>query len=337
MLHAELRVIGGKQDGKVISLTRQKFLVGREQDCHLRPNSDLVSRHHCVFTLDDYGLRLRDLGSTNGTVVNGQRIQGQQMLKTGDRVEIGKLVFEVRLREAVAVASATTVVPGSDDSRVISAEALSADTTELSGSDTSFDLPVPDFTREAAAATPTAPEGDTVISLNAETQAVPMTAGVRPESPPAIPAAPTGYELPPPQAPLPYPPMPGYAPQPMYGYPQVPYGQMPYPPMPYPQVPMQYPLPGMYPPQPVLYGASAPSAVPEPISPESPAAESRPKNVAAPAIQLPDPATTGAAPPSAPPPPTPEEQAQKQAAAAANPSAKAADIIKKYLQRRPDV
>ena len=46
MLRAELKVIGGKQDGSTIPLATKKFLVGREQDCQLRPTSESVSRHH---------------------------------------------------------------------------------------------------------------------------------------------------------------------------------------------------------------------------------------------------------------------------------------------------
>ena len=61
MLHAMLKIVGGKHDGDTVSLITPKFLIGREQDCHLRPNSELVSRHHCVFTLDEYALRIRDL------------------------------------------------------------------------------------------------------------------------------------------------------------------------------------------------------------------------------------------------------------------------------------
>jgi len=99
MFQAELRVATGKQMGSVISLPVGKFLVGREEDCHLRPNSDLVSRHHCVFTSDEYSIRLRDLGSTNGTFVNGERIRGQVILKEGDRVVIGKLEFDVVVRD----------------------------------------------------------------------------------------------------------------------------------------------------------------------------------------------------------------------------------------------
>lgn len=102
MLRAELKVVGGKQHGSLIPLQTKKFLVGREQDCQLRPSSESVSRHHCVFTVDDFGVRLRDLGSTNGTFVNGHRVQGQVILQPGDRILIGKLEFEIVMEGAVA-------------------------------------------------------------------------------------------------------------------------------------------------------------------------------------------------------------------------------------------
>jgi predicted component of type VI protein secretion system len=103
MLRAELKVVGGKQHGSLIGLETRKFLVGREQDCQMRPSSESVSRHHCVFTLDEFSVRLRDLGSTNGTFVNGQRVHGQVVLHSGDRVLIGKLEFEMVIQNAVAV------------------------------------------------------------------------------------------------------------------------------------------------------------------------------------------------------------------------------------------
>src|SRR6476620_11528042 len=106
MLQVDLKVLEGRQQGKLISLNVRQFLIGREQDCHLRPNSDLVSRHHCVFTVDDFTVRLRDLGSTNGTFVNDERLQGQVVLKAGDRVSVGKLSFEIVVREAVATPAA---------------------------------------------------------------------------------------------------------------------------------------------------------------------------------------------------------------------------------------
>lgn len=95
-----LKVIEGKQTGTLIPLNREKFLIGREEDCQLRPNSDLVSRHHCVIAVDDFTVRIRDLGSTNGTFVNDQRITTQVVLKQGDLVRIGKLAFEMQIRKA---------------------------------------------------------------------------------------------------------------------------------------------------------------------------------------------------------------------------------------------
>jgi pSer/pThr/pTyr-binding forkhead associated (FHA) protein len=100
MLHAQLKVLGGKHNGRTIPLAVPKFLIGREQDCHLRPNSELVSRHHCAITTDEYSVRVRDFGSTNGTFVNGQRVKGQTVLNSGDRVSIGSLEFEIEIHKS---------------------------------------------------------------------------------------------------------------------------------------------------------------------------------------------------------------------------------------------
>ncbi len=118
MLRAELKVVGGKQHGSLIPLQTKKFLVGREQDCQLRPNSESVSRHHCVFTIDDFGVRLRDLGSTNGTFVNGKRVQGQVLLEPDDRILIGKLEFEIVIHDAVPAVQHARVVSAVSDSNV---------------------------------------------------------------------------------------------------------------------------------------------------------------------------------------------------------------------------
>ena len=60
-------------DGQSISLTSDKFIIGRARDCHFCPDSKLLSRYHCVLLQDGYTVRIRDLGSKNGTFVNSQR------------------------------------------------------------------------------------------------------------------------------------------------------------------------------------------------------------------------------------------------------------------------
>jgi len=90
-----LKVMSGPQTGQVLKVTQEKFLVGRADDCQLRPNSEKISRHHCLLLLDEGKCVLRDLGSKNGTLVNGNRVEGEQPLKRGDVLEIGPLKFEV--------------------------------------------------------------------------------------------------------------------------------------------------------------------------------------------------------------------------------------------------
>jgi hypothetical protein len=93
----ELQVMSGSCSGQRIRLNFHRFVVGAERDCNLRPSSPLLSRHHCVFKKDEYSLRVRDLGSTNGTFVNGRRIFTEAILKPGDEVRIADVTFYVIL------------------------------------------------------------------------------------------------------------------------------------------------------------------------------------------------------------------------------------------------
>jgi len=101
-MEAKLVVVGGKQAGKEIPIPGAKFLIGRGEDCQLRPQSDLVSRQHCAILVEAGTVTVRDLNSRNGTLVNGERIKGDRELKTGDRLKIGPLEFDVQLSVPVA-------------------------------------------------------------------------------------------------------------------------------------------------------------------------------------------------------------------------------------------
>ncbi|MEX2140591.1 MAG: FHA domain-containing protein [Pirellulales bacterium] len=90
-----LKVMTGRNAGQVVRVPVNKFLIGRSDDCHLRPHSDLISRHHCAILIDNGVVAVRDFNSRNGTFVNGEKVFGQTTLKTGDKLSVGQLVFEV--------------------------------------------------------------------------------------------------------------------------------------------------------------------------------------------------------------------------------------------------
>lgn len=101
-MEVKLKVLVGPNAGKEVPVVGQKFLIGRAEDCQLRPRSDLISRHHCVLMLEDALLIVRDFGSKNGTIVNGERVVGERELAAGDRLQIGPLDFEVCIRTGIA-------------------------------------------------------------------------------------------------------------------------------------------------------------------------------------------------------------------------------------------
>ena len=100
-MEVKLVVANGKNAGQVLNVAGPKFFIGRAEDCHLRPRSDTVSRHHCAILLDEGFVAVRDFGSKNGTFVNGERIRAEAELKNGDRLRVGHLEFEVQLTTEV--------------------------------------------------------------------------------------------------------------------------------------------------------------------------------------------------------------------------------------------
>ncbi len=306
MFQVELKVLEGRQQGKTIPLNVRQFLIGREQDCHLRPNSDLVSRHHCVFTVDDFTVRLRDLGSTNGTYVNGERIQGQVELKPGDHVSVGKLSFEIVVRKEAPVATPVASRPGGSAAPAAPVPGVESSETSLNITDT-IEIPV-------------APPGDDTAILDTFQSGEAAPAQPMPQQQPAfLPsmAYPPGYGMP--QG---YP-MPGYAPGYPAGYPAAPgyppgYG-----------APPGY-MPSGYGMQPMMPGYGMPQ------QPQAPVPASGGRVVDAPPMVLPDPSQTGAKAPEPPPAPPPAAEGQAGAApAAVKPSDAAADIIRAHRTRRP--
>ncbi len=115
-MKVQLLVVQGHPQGKGLLFPCGEFVFGRGGECHIRPNSEWVSRQHCLLRVRADGVFLRDLGSTNGTLVNGKRLIGECALAHGDQLQIGPLVFEVCLEEAVP--ATVPVVPREGDTQM---------------------------------------------------------------------------------------------------------------------------------------------------------------------------------------------------------------------------
>ncbi len=79
-----------------VPVKASKLVIGRRQDCGLRVPLEGVSRQHCQIQLADKAVAVRDLDSSNGTYVNGQRVN-QQALSAGDRLQVGPVTFTVQI------------------------------------------------------------------------------------------------------------------------------------------------------------------------------------------------------------------------------------------------
>jgi pSer/pThr/pTyr-binding forkhead associated (FHA) protein len=92
-MRAQLLPLDG---GAPIDLVKDMILVGRKDDSDVRLEHKSVSKMHCVIVKTDGLLFLRDLGSTNGTRVNGQRVRRAALLPN-DQLTIANYKFRVHL------------------------------------------------------------------------------------------------------------------------------------------------------------------------------------------------------------------------------------------------
>jgi len=96
------------------SIVRDMTVVGRREDCDLRIPLGEVSRKHCRLIKDGDTIRLEDLGSSNGTFHNSERVR-EATLAAGDTIQIGPVTFMVQIDG----------VPADDDMQPSIAEAPS--------------------------------------------------------------------------------------------------------------------------------------------------------------------------------------------------------------------
>lgn len=154
-MRLSLQVTTGKAEGKVIPITVPQFFIGRDPQCHLRPNNPIISKRHCAVLVRADKAYVRDLDSTNGTFVNDERVTGERELHNDDLLKVGPLVFVARLETSVAVDKATPrprpkdeapddeavadLLLAMQDEEVAAKEDLKVD--EVEGGSTILDLP----------------------------------------------------------------------------------------------------------------------------------------------------------------------------------------------------
>jgi S1-C subfamily serine protease len=93
----------GPQQGTTIPITGERFLVGRDERCDFVLAEEAASRQHAVFeTGQDGRVLLRDLGSTNGTLVDGVRLAEPRELRGGEQIQIGGTILLTSAHEPSA-------------------------------------------------------------------------------------------------------------------------------------------------------------------------------------------------------------------------------------------
>lgn len=85
-------------DGREVSLGDSPVVIGRLAECEISIEDPNISRRHATVTLLDGTYRITDLGSTNGTKVNGSRISSQFELSHGDEITVGLFSLRVEIR-----------------------------------------------------------------------------------------------------------------------------------------------------------------------------------------------------------------------------------------------
>ncbi|MFM9904256.1 MAG: protein kinase domain-containing protein [Pyrinomonadaceae bacterium] len=124
-MRVSLNVVAGPQTGRTFTFDQHDtFMIGRSEDAQFcLPQDRFFSRHHCILEIAPPQAFIRDLGSTNGTFVNGMRVD-TAYLKSGDRIQGGETVLEVEVSSGQDDFDATLNNASSTDISMVSVKCL---------------------------------------------------------------------------------------------------------------------------------------------------------------------------------------------------------------------
>ena len=120
----QLVVLRGKSATTALKLGDGITTAGRHDECQLRIKSSQVSRKHCQFFEKNGMLMVKDLGSSNGTFLNGKKIEGQRVLEPGDELTVGPV--KLRVEAAGKAGSAARPAAGKPGDTAVPAPTVKA-------------------------------------------------------------------------------------------------------------------------------------------------------------------------------------------------------------------
>jgi pSer/pThr/pTyr-binding forkhead associated (FHA) protein/uncharacterized RDD family membrane protein YckC len=195
-----------------IELPNGESVIGRSRACLVQIAETTVSRQHAILVVEPGKVRLRDLGSSNGTFVNGERVDGELPLADGDRVVVGEAELVLRMLAPLGPSEATArlvIPPLTAPERTSSPQAEALPPTPVGGTPLRpATLPPMPMAPPAlgAAPPPAGPRGSstsgshapwtpTPLSRIPASPAAPAAAPTSAPAPAAAPAPPAGGEL----------------------------------------------------------------------------------------------------------------------------------------------
>ena len=110
-MNVKLVMLKANGQQKVIPLKGPVTVLGRAQDCDIRIPIESCSRRQCELRIEGDQLQFKDLGSSNGTLLNNNRVEAAT-LKAGDKLIIGPIVLTVQIDGVPATSPPTQSAPG---------------------------------------------------------------------------------------------------------------------------------------------------------------------------------------------------------------------------------
>lgn len=162
-----LHVLKGRSQVGAIRLIDGVNSIGRHDDCVIRIRSSQVSRRHCELFEADGSLIVRDLGSSNGTFVNGDRIEAPRVLHPGDALTVGGVTLRVDAAGVPAGAekerdtAELEIVPDAAEAEVVEADDFDLDfETDAGSAEPTDDIDVLELMMDEGPATADEPKAE---------------------------------------------------------------------------------------------------------------------------------------------------------------------------------